>query len=172
MLTRFDYTFSENGFHFRALFLGQDFRTIAVCGSRTIASEAARFPIGPERTIPCRNTRPSRSGTLFTPTLVNLATISYSRPTKSSAELTPAAAPNGTTPLQFFGTGAGVEDGFIVSTAYGLTPLGPAPGTGHFTFAENRYAIGDDLLWTHGAHSVRMGFAWRPSAQQQLEPDL
>ena len=25
--------------------------------------------------------------------------------------------------------------------------------------AGNRYAIGDDLLWTHGAHSVRMGFA-------------
>jgi hypothetical protein len=85
--------------------------------------------------------------------------ISYSPPTKSSAELTPATAPNGSTPLQFFGKGAGVEDGFILSTAYGLTPEGPALGTGHFTLAENRYAIGDDLLWTHGAHSVRMGFA-------------
>ena len=42
---------------------------------------------------------------------------------------------------------------------HGLTPLGPALGTGHFTFAENRYAIGDDVLWTHGAHSIRMGFA-------------
>ena len=30
-------------------------------------SEAARFPIGPERITPCRNTRPSRSGTLFRP---------------------------------------------------------------------------------------------------------
>ena len=96
---------------------------------------------------------------IFTPTIVNLAKISYSRPTRSSAELDHATAPNGTQPLQFFNA-TDLEDGFINDVAAGLTPLGPATGTGHFTFAQNRYAFGDDILWTKGSHSIRFGFTF------------
>ena len=96
---------------------------------------------------------------IFSPTVVNLMKISYSRPTKSSAELDKATAPDGSHPLQFFPQATNLEDGFINLTAAGLTPLGPATGTGHFTFAQNRYALGDDVLWTKGAHSIRIGFS-------------
>ena len=94
---------------------------------------------------------------IFTPTLVNLAKVSYSRPTRSSAELDHAVG-NGVEPLRFFND-ATLEDGFVNLVAAGLTPLGPATGTGHFTFAQNRYAIGDDILWTRGAHAIRVGFS-------------
>jgi len=109
---------------------------------------------------------------ILTPSIVNLFKISYSRPTKSSAELTKATV-NGVQPLQFFPQATNLEDGFINDVAAGLTPLGPATGTGHFTLAQNRYAIGDDILWTHGAHSIRMGFtgdrllnnSWNPISE-------
>ena len=38
-----------------------------------------------------------------------------------------------------------------------ITPVGPAYGTGRFNLAQTRYTGGDDVLWTHGAHSVRFG---------------
>jgi hypothetical protein len=91
---------------------------------------------------------------IFTPTIVNLARISFSRPTRDSVEPNPVTA-NGVHPLQFFN--APLPDGFVNLLAAGLTPLGSALGTGHFVFAENRYTEGDDVLWTHGAHSVRFG---------------
>ena len=45
-----------------------------------------------------------------------------------------------------------IPDGFMNLLAAGLTPLGPATGTGHFIFAENRFTEADDILWSHGAH--------------------
>ena len=110
---------------------------------------------------------------IFSPTVVNLFKISYSRPTKSSAELDKATAPDGSHPLQFFPQSTDLEDGFVNLASAGLTPLGPATGTGHFTFAQNRYALGDDVLWTLGAHSIRVGFqgdrllnnSWNPISE-------
>jgi hypothetical protein len=91
----------------------------------------------------------------FTPTVINVLKISYSRPTRDSSEPNPATG-NGVHPLQFF-PASNLPDGFVNLVAAGLTPLGSATGTGHFIFAENRYAVGDDVLWTHGAHSLRFG---------------
>ena len=76
---------------------------------------------------------------------------------RSSAELDHATLANGVQPLRFF-PDANLEDGFV-NIQGGITPIGPATGTGHFVFAQNRYAIGDDVLWTHGAHSLRIGIA-------------
>ena len=158
VLARFDYTFSEKDSIFMRYFSDKTSELSPFAGAaQSVGGGPLPYWPGSDNSLSQYATVEERH--ILSPTLVNLVKISYSRPTKSSAELTPAAAPNGTTPLQFFGKGAGVEDGFIASTAYGLTPEGPALGTGHFTLAENRYAIGDDVLWTHGAHSVRMGFA-------------
>src|SRR6202044_634425 len=80
---------------------------------------------------------------------------------------------NGVQQLQYFPQATNLEDGVVNLASAGLTPLGPATGTGHFTFAQNRYAIGDDLLWTKGSHSIRVGFqgdrllnnSWNPISE-------
>ncbi len=158
------------GFHFCAVFLRQDFRTIAVRGSRTIgrrrpASLLARngqFPVA------IRDHRGAahyfaHSGQLSDDQLFAAHQKFRRTHSRHGAERHHAFA--------VFRHRRWCGGWFYQLHAYGLTPLGPALGTGHFTLAENRYAIGDDLLWTHGAHSIRMGFCGRPTAQQQLEPN-
>src|SRR5262249_22545678 len=54
---------------------------------------------------------------------------------------------------------APLPDGFVNLMSAGLTPLGSANATGHFVYAENRFTEGDDVLWTHGAHSIRFGIS-------------
>ena len=156
VLTRFDYTFSEKDSIFARYFSDKTSEISPFAGAaQSVGGGPLPYWPGTDHSLSLYATVEERH--IISPTLVNVAKVSFSRPTRSSAELTPDKAPNGTTPLQFFGTAAGVEDGFVSTT--GLTPLGPALGTGHFVFAQNRYAIGDDLLWTHGAHSIRMGFS-------------
>jgi hypothetical protein len=157
VLTRFDYTFSAQDSIFARYFSDKTSELSPFAGAG-IAVGGGPLPYWPGTDGSLSQYTTVEERHIFSPTLVNLAKISYSRPTRDSAELTPAQAPNGTTPLQFFNV-TGLEDGFINDVAAGLTPLGPATGTGHFTFAQNRYGLGDDLLWTHGAHSIRMGFA-------------
>lgn len=155
VLTRFDYTFSSSDSIFARYFADNANQNSPFAGAG-IAVGGGPLPYWPSTDKSLSQYTTVEERHIFTPTIVNLAKISYSRPTRSSSELTPAQAPNGTTPLQFFNA-PGLEDGFINDVAAGLTPLGPATGTGHFTFAQNRYAIGDDVLWTKGAHSIRFG---------------
>jgi hypothetical protein len=156
VLARFDYTFSPKDSIFLRYFSDKASELSPFAGAG-IAVGGGPLPYWPgtDNSLSQYSTVEERH--IFTPTLINLAKLSYSRPTRNSAELTPVEA-NGVTPLQFFPV-KGLEDGFINDVAAGLTPLGPATGTGHFTFAQNRYAAGDDILWTRGSHSVRMGIA-------------
>ena len=64
-------------------------------------------------------------------------------------------ASSGNHPLQFFGTSAGREDGTI-ATFSGLTALG-ASTTLPFYLVPNRFTYGDDVIWTHGAHTIKAG---------------
>ena len=92
---------------------------------------------------------------IISPTLVNVARISFSRPTKNAHETSIATAPDGSHPLQFFNA-AGLQDGFVNLTATGISSLGGASAL-HFLFNQNRYTAADDVLWTHGSHSIRFG---------------
>jgi len=156
VLTRFDYTFSEKDSIFARYFSDKTSELSPFAGAG-IAVGGGPLPFWPGTDNSQSQYTTVEERHIFTPSLVNLAKLSYSRPTRSSEQLAPVQA-NGTTPLQFFPV-KGLEDGFINDVAAGLTPLGPATGTGHFQFAQNRYGLGDDLLWTHGSHSIRMGIA-------------
>ena len=104
---------------------------------------------------------------IITPTLINSAHISFSRPFEaasvqgsptigSNGVVTPGTiASSGNHPLQFFGTSAGREDGTI-ATFSGLTALG-ASTTLPFYLVPNRFTYGDDVIWTHGAHTIKAG---------------
>jgi hypothetical protein len=87
---------------------------------------------------------------VVSPTLVNVARVSYSRPVTSSVSPPPADS----SVLQFF-PGSGREDGTVAVT--GLSTLGGAATA--FTFLQNRFTEADDVLWTKGAHSIRFGMA-------------
>jgi hypothetical protein len=74
----------------------------------------------------------------------------------SNGVVTPGTiASSGTHPLQFFGTAAGREDGTIATFA-GITAIG-ASTTLPFYIVPNKFNYGDDVIWTSGAHSVKMG---------------
>ena len=156
VLARFDYTLSEKDSIFARYFSDKTSEISPFAGAG-IAVGGGPLPFWPGTDGSLSQYTTVEERHIFTPGLVNVVHASYSRPTRNSSQLTPVQA-NGTTPLQFFPV-KGLEDGFINDVAAGLTPLGPATGTGHFTFAQNRYAIGDDVLWTHGSHSIRMGFS-------------
>jgi len=61
----------------------------------------------------------------------------------------------GNHPLQFFGTAAGREDGTL-ATFSGITAPG-ASTTLPFYLVPNKFQFGDDVLWTSGAHSLKIG---------------
>lgn len=82
-------------------------------------------------------------------TLINTARISYSRPVTSGLTLTSQPAMN-------FYPGTGRQDGVLNVT--GLSSLGPN-NTTPFTFVQNKYTAGDDVLWTKGAHNLKFGFS-------------
>ncbi len=84
---------------------------------------------------------------IISPTLVNLARVSYIRPGETGV------TPQSISALQWF-PGQGRPDGRL--TIPGITALGPAANN-PFGVITNRYDEGDDLIWTHGAHDIRFG---------------
>ena len=103
---------------------------------------------------------------ILSPSFVNLAHVSFARtyedaavygsPTVANGVVTKGnIASSGTHPLQFFGPAAGREDGTI-ATFSGLTAIG-ASTTLPFYLVPNKFTVGDDVIWTSGAHSIRAG---------------
>ena len=153
VLARFDYTFSEKDSIFARYFSDKASEVEPFAGAGlSVGGGPLPYWHGFDHSHSQYSTIEERH--IFTPRIINLARLSYSRPTRDSAQPDPVTV-NGVHPLQFFD--APLPDGFVNLNAAGLTPLGSALGTGHFVFAENRYTVGDDVLWTHGAHSVRFG---------------
>jgi hypothetical protein len=93
---------------------------------------------------------------LISPTLVNVARASFSRPGEYeyTGQTKAPGLVNGQDPLQFFGAGNGRQDGSLTITGY--TTLGGAFQL-PFNTTPNRFTEGDDIIWTHGAHNIRMG---------------
>jgi hypothetical protein len=170
VLARFDYTFSAKDSIFARYFADKATQVSPFAGAG-VAVGGGPLPFWPGYDDSLSQYSTVEERHIFTPALLNLAKISYSRPTRSSAEPDHATA-NGVQPLQFF-PATNLEDGFVNLLAAGLTPLGPATGTGHFVFAQNRYSVGDDVLWTRGPQSIRIGItvarllnnSWNPISE-------
>jgi hypothetical protein len=84
---------------------------------------------------------------VFTPTLLNQFSFSFSRPFETETE--PFNAPGGV--LQAF---PGRQD--VTISVSGLTALG-ANFTNPFRFLENKFTEEEDLLWTKGSHNIKFG---------------
>lgn len=94
---------------------------------------------------------------IISPTMVNVARVAYSRPgtNEYTGKTEPGGlASGGTDPLQYFGASGGRQDGILNVT--GLSGIGGALQL-PFNTTQNRFTEGDDLTWTHGAHTVRIG---------------
>ncbi len=140
-LGRFDYALSEkDSFFLRYLIDKQHFL-------EPFPSSGSLLPLWPETDTGNNQFSTFEWKRIISPTLLNTARLSFSRPgtTQASASTTPA--------LQFF-PGTGRPDAFVGIT--GLTSLGVS------TFdpsaqVQNKFTEADDLLWTHGAHTTRFG---------------
>jgi hypothetical protein len=155
VLARVDYTISEKDSVFGRYVSDKASQTEPFAGAGvSVGGGALPYWIGYDNSHSQYSTLEEKH--IFTPTIANLARVSYSRPTRDSSTPEPATG-NGVHPLQFFPV-PGLPDGFVNLTSAGLTPLGSAL-TGHFVFAQNRYTVGDDVLWTRGAHSIRFGIS-------------
>jgi hypothetical protein len=84
---------------------------------------------------------------VISPSLVNIAHVSFSRPTANEPTSPTHAA------LQFY-PDAGRSDGMVEVS--GLTTLGPNIFN-PFIINQNKFTEGDDLYWTRGTHSIKIG---------------
>ncbi len=84
---------------------------------------------------------------VFSPTLLNQFSFSFSRPLETESE--PYNAPGGI--LQAF---PGRQD--VTISVNGLTALG-ANFTNPFRFLENKFTEEENLLWTKGSHNIKIG---------------
>jgi outer membrane receptor protein involved in Fe transport len=85
---------------------------------------------------------------VISPTLINLLRVSFTRTFESDTEEHPDLSPA----LEFFPIRG--QDGGVSIT--GLSSMGPsifAP----LQEAQNKFPLADDVIWTHGAHSLRFG---------------
>lgn len=82
---------------------------------------------------------------IFSPKLVNLARISFSRPVETAAQDTPQVAALAFVPGQPNGrvAVAGTTIGPFMLLPYNLVP--------------NHFVAGDDVIWTSGSHGIRAG---------------
>lgn len=96
---------------------------------------------------------------IISPTLVNVARVSYSRPGTNEFTTNPIGRGVQTgglvagDPLQFF-PGTGRQTGTVQIT--GLSGIGGALQL-PFNTTQNRYTEADDVTWTHGAQTIKMG---------------
>ncbi len=99
---------------------------------------------------------------IISPTEINQIRFSFSRTNERADQQFPAGtAPD---PLQFYLANGFTapsyskgqrEDGNLI-IAGGTSPVGPG-ATARFHLIENKFTGGDDLSWTHGAHSITVG---------------
>jgi hypothetical protein len=92
---------------------------------------------------------------IISPTLVNVARVSFSRPGTNEFTTNPVGrgVQSGGDPLQFF-PGTGRQTGIVTIT--GLAGIGGALQL-PFNTTQNRYTEADDIIWTHGAHNIKIG---------------
>ena len=86
---------------------------------------------------------------IMSPTMVNVARVHFTR--TATDGVTTGSNPA----LQLFFPGAGRQDGQVTFSGQ-LAGLGGATQL-PFNEVQNRFTEGDDLTWTHGAHTIKVG---------------
>ncbi|HEX4276335.1 MAG TPA: carboxypeptidase regulatory-like domain-containing protein [Bryobacteraceae bacterium] len=136
VLARVDYTLSEKDTVF--------FRYVSDVAQATFPSAIPLWPVN-DHNHNQFSTLQERH--IFSPTLINQFSFSFSRPLETETEPFNAAG----NILNPFG---GRQDVTIATT--GLTSLG-ANITNPFRFLENKFTEEENLLWTKGSHNIKIG---------------
>jgi hypothetical protein len=140
LLSRFDYTLSaKDAFYVRYVL---DFVNLHE------PFPVSNLPIWQEQDTTRNQFVTIEERRIVSPTLVNTARVSYSRPVATGTTVT------GNEGFDFF-PGSGRQNGSI--SVPGLTSTGPT-SQAPYNLSVNRFIEGDDVIWTHGAHSVKFGF--------------
>jgi hypothetical protein len=84
---------------------------------------------------------------IFSSTMVNAARFYVSRPVEQGTSVQTNAA------LQFY-PGSGRQDGNVAVA--GLSSIGPSSTT-PYNYPATKYGEADDVVWTHGSHSIKFG---------------
>jgi hypothetical protein len=137
LLVRFDYTISDKD----AIFA----RYVRDYALFLTPLNGSSLPLFPEADNTANNFATIEERHIFSPTVVNLARISFSRPVETAAQNTPQVPALGFAPGQPNGRVAvsGTTIGPFMLLPYNLVP--------------NHFVEGDDIIWTKGAHSIRAG---------------
>ncbi len=141
-LGRFDYTFSEKDSIFARYFIDLQNATYPFSGGGV--------GLWPEQDIGANQFFNLEERHIFSPNVVNLARASFSRTHVTGAALATHPA------LQMY-PGTGRPDATI-NLGSGVTTIGtgtaaPLPSNQ----VQNRFTEADDVVWTKGAHSIRVG---------------
>ena len=86
---------------------------------------------------------------IISPTLVNLVHVSLTRPTETQTQDSPQI------PSLVFGPGR--PNGHVALTGGPNLGLGGPQGLAPNWLVPTHYVEGDDIIWTHGSHSIRAG---------------
>jgi len=139
ILGRFDHTLSDKD----SLF----FRYLSDKSTFTEPFSGSNLPLWPESDNSHNQFMTLEEKRILSPAMVNTLHVSFSRP------VTSAATTNSVSALQFF-PGAGRQDGQVVINT--LSTVGGNLFT-PFYLVQNKFTEGDDIFYTHGAHSLRFG---------------
>jgi hypothetical protein len=156
-LARLDYNISEKD----ALFV----RYIYDHANRTAPANAT-LPFWPEVDHSRGNFIQLQYRRIVSANIVNLARAGFDRPYEEATDVGSPTVSNGVVaagdasvagvhPLQFYGTSAGRVDG-VIGAFSGVSSLGPACCL-PFYLVPNRFSFGDDVIWTSGSHSIKLG---------------
>ncbi len=138
-LGRFDYTFSAKD----SLFM----RYVRDAANLVEPFSGSNVPLWAEKDVTANHFATIEERHIVSATLINIARISYNRPSDSAADTT------ATPPLQYF---PGRENGQVQLGDGSISTIG-ANLLLPFGLPENKFHFGDDILWTHGAHSIKAG---------------
>jgi Carboxypeptidase regulatory-like domain/TonB-dependent Receptor Plug Domain/TonB dependent receptor len=153
LLGRIDYNFSATDSIFGRYLLDFVNQTNPTAGSV--------IPLWPDSEITRNQYFTTEEKHIFSPTVLNLARISYVR-THSGGQTT------GSVPALDLFPGSGRQNA-DVSPGGGLSTIG-ASGLDPFRAIQNKTAVGDDLIWSRGAHSIKIGASFERVQTNIFQP--
>lgn len=140
LLARMDYTFSANDSIFA--------RYVRDTGTFTTPFSGSPLPLFNELDTTANHFATIEERHIFSPTLVNLARVSFMRPTETAVSTTPLNPA-----LQFLPTEGNNGRVVVAGTTVGPFMLLP------YFLVPNHYMAADDIIWTSGSHSIKAGFS-------------
>jgi hypothetical protein len=143
LLARFDYSISGSD----SLYI----RFVRDTANLVEPFSGSSIPLWPEQDLTANYYSTIEERHIISPTLINIARISYIRPEDS------AAATANTSPLEYF---PGRENGSVTFGAgFGSASVSSIGDNQLLPFGlpENKFFYGDDVFWTKGAHSIKFG---------------